>query len=328
MRDAGARAPADADVRPRRDAKARLAVAVAGDDDEAVLARFAAALPELEVVDALASPGDADYVVAGPCDERLFATRRALRAVFAFGAGVNGVLAIPNLPAHVPLIRLEDAGMAAQMVRYVLAVALRVAGRFDVYARQQREGTWRQHDPRAPATFNAGVLGLGVIGRAIAVALAAQGFRVRGHARTPHAIDGIECHAGDAALDAFLAGLDLLVAVVPLTPATRGILDRRRLGKLADGAHVVNIGRGALVNDADLLALLDEGKLAGATLDVFGTEPLPPAHPYWKRRDVDLTPHVSGATLPGEAVAQIAAKIRRLEQGLPVTGVVDRTRGY
>ena len=118
------------------------------------------------------------------------------------------------------------------------------------------------------------------------------------------------------------------VAVVPLTPATHGMLNRRALAKLADGAHVVNIGRGALVNDADLLALLDEGKLGGATLDVFDPEPLPPSHPYWTRSDVTLTPHVSGTTLPDIAVAQIAAKVRRLEQGLPVTGVVDRMRGY
>jgi glyoxylate/hydroxypyruvate reductase A len=106
------------------------------------------------------------------------------------------------------------------------------------------------------------------------------------------------------------------------------MLNRRTLAKLADGAHLVNIGRGALVNDADLIALLDEGKLGGATLDVFDPEPLPPTHPYWSRSDVVLTPHVSGTTLPDEAVTQIAAKIRRLEQGLPVTGVVDRQRGY
>lgn len=306
----------------------RVAVCVHPDDGPEVLPLFAAALPGAEVVDARVAGAGADYVIAGFRDETLFAKQRTMKAVFAFGAGVNGVLALPGLPDDVPLIRLEDAGMKAQMVRYVLATVLRIAGRFDVYARQQRAGVWQQHDPRPPSSICVGVLGMGVIGGATAQALAALGFRVRGHARTARTLDGVDCYAGDAGFDAFLTGLDVLVAVVPLTPATRGILNRRTLARLADGAHVINIGRGALVNDTDLIALLDEGKLGGATLDVFNPEPLPPAHPYWSRPDVTVTPHVSGTTLPDEAVTQIAAKILRLEQGLPVSGVVDRARGY
>ena len=154
--------------------------------DEAphVRSLFAAALPDAEIVDAREARAGADYVVAGFRDEALFERQRAMKAVFAFGAGVNGVLALPGLPGDVPLIRLEDAGMKGQMVRYVLATVLRIAGRFDVYARQQRERVWRQHDPRPPSSIAVGVLGIGVIGGAIAQALAAQGFRVRGHART------------------------------------------------------------------------------------------------------------------------------------------------
>jgi glyoxylate/hydroxypyruvate reductase A len=306
----------------------RIAVCVDPDDSPRVLALFSAAMPGAEVVDAREAAAGADYVVAGARDDSLFATQRSMKAVFSFGAGVNGVLSLPGLPADVPLIRLEDAGMTAQMVRYVLATVLRIAGRFDVYARQQRDRVWRQHDARPPGAMAVGVLGIGVIGGVIAQALAAQGFRVRGHARSTRSLAGVECHAGEAGLDRFLAGLDVLVAVVPLTDATRGLLDRRALGRLADGAHLINIGRGALVNDADLIALLDEGKLGGATLDVFDPEPLPATHPYWSHPRVTLTPHVSGTTLPDEAVAQIAAKIRSLERGLPVTGVVDRTRGY
>jgi glyoxylate/hydroxypyruvate reductase A len=306
----------------------RIAVSVDADEAAAVVARFAAELPGADVQDGRDALPGADYVVVGVRDEMLFERQRAMKAVFGFGAGVNGILALPGLPPHVPLIRLEDAGMAAQMARYVLATALRVLGRLDVYARQQRVGQWRRHPPRAPAEFAVGVLGLGVIGTAIARALVAQGFAVRGHAQTRKAEDGIACHAGAAEFDAFLSALELLVVVVPLTPHTRGIVDARALALLADGAHVLNIGRGPLVVDADLIAALDAGKLGGATLDVFAAEPLPPEHPFWSRDDVAVTPHVSGTTLPGEAIAQIAAKIRRLEQNLPVSGVVERTRGY
>jgi glyoxylate/hydroxypyruvate reductase A len=138
---------------------------------------------------------------------------------------------------------------------------------------------------------------------------------------------GVQCLSGRD-FDAFLKGLDVLVNVVPLTPATDGILNRQTLSRLADGAHVINVARGRHLVESDLIALLDSGKLSGATLDVFLDEPLPEDHPFWDRADIAITPHVAGVTLPIEAVAQIAGKIRRLEQGLPVTGVVDLERGY
>jgi glyoxylate/hydroxypyruvate reductase A len=270
----------------------------------------------------------ADYVVlAEPC-RTVFDAQRSPRAVFTASAGVGHVLRLPNLPRDVPVVRLEDAGMAAPMSRYVLAAALRFAQRMDVFARQQREARWEQHRAHAPASVRAGVLGLGAIGGAIAHALAAQGFAVRGFATTRKRIDGVECFAGSDRLDAFLAGLDLLVNVLPLTPATTGLLDAAALARLADGAHVVNVARGRTLVDADLLALLDSGKLSGATLDVFAEEPLPPDHPYWTHPRVAVTPHVSGLTVPEDAVAQIAAKIARLERGETVTGVLDRGRGY
>ncbi len=295
---------------------------------------FRAALPGARVV--RREPGQpvqgpeppADYVVlAEPC-RAVFDVQPSPKAVFTASAGVGHLLRLPNLPRGVPVVRLEDAGMAGPMSRFVLAAALRLAQRMDMYARQQREVRWDPQRERAPGDVRAGVLGLGVIGGAIAAALAAQGFAVRGYATTERRIDGVECFAGRDSLDAFLADLDFLVNALPLTPATTGLIDAAALGRLADGAHVVNVGRGRTMVDADLLALLDSGKLSGATLDVFAEEPLPPAHPYWSHPRVAVTPHVSGLTVPKDAVAQIAAKIGRLERGEAVTGLLDRERGY
>ena len=270
----------------------------------------------------------ADYVVlAEPC-RVVFDAQPAPKAVFTASAGVGHLLRLSNLPRGVPVVRLEDAGMAAPMARYVLAAALRFAQRMDTYARQQREARWEQRRERAPAAVRAGVLGLGVIGGAIARALAAQGFAVRGYATAERSIDSVECYAGRNRFGAFLAGLDFLANALPLTPATTGLLDAAALGRLADGAHVVNVGRGRTLVDADLLALLDSGKLSGATLDVFAEEPLPPTHPYWTHPRVAVTPHVSGLTVPEDAVAQIAAKIACLERGEAVTGLFDLERGY
>jgi glyoxylate/hydroxypyruvate reductase len=312
----------------------RIHISAPIDEATNIVAMFQAALPEAHIalVDGTArdssDPGDADYVVTGYRNATLFDRERRMKAIFAFSAGVGHLLSLPNLPDDVPVIRLEDAGMAPQMVRYVLAATLRFAQRLDVYAHHQRDRRWQQMPPRAPREIHVGVLGIGVIGSEIARTLASFDFAVRGFARHRPSIAGVRCFAGDLEFNEFLEGLDVLVAVVALTPENTGILNRVTLSRLADGAHLINIGRGAHLVEADLLALIDEGKLSGATLDVFREEPLPADHPFWGRAEIAITPHIAGTTLPREAVMQIVAKIKRLERGLPVTGVVDRERGY
>lgn len=270
----------------------------------------------------------ADVAVVWRPPPALFREQPRLAAVFNLGAGVDALLANPALPPSARIFRLEDAGMARALAEYVLAAVLRVYRRFDRYAAAQAARRWQPEALPAREGYAVGVLGLGVIGSAIATTLAAQGFAVRGHARTRHALAGVDCRAGDAEWASFLDGLDVLVSVLPATPATRGLLDRTALARLARGAHVVNVGRGAVLVEADLLALLDAGQLAGATLDVFATEPLPPEHPFWQRREIVITPHVSAETELAPAIAQIADKLAFYARGAPVTGEVDRGRGY
>jgi len=312
----------------------RVVLSLPEDAEACWLELLRAALPGGQVVPRLwsstvdpAAPA-ADYVVAyGRC-ETLFDEQRRPKAIFTLSAGVRHLLTLPNIQRDVPIVRLEDAGMAEQMVRYVLSAALRVVQHLDIYARQQREGRWEQHDPRSPPSVKVGVMGLGVIGAQVARALAAQDFLVRGYARSTKEVDGVAVFAGESSLDAFLDDLDFLVCVLPATPATDGILNRQTLSRLADGAHVVNIGRGASLVEDDLVALLETGKIAGATLDVFRKEPLPADHPFWSLPEIVVTPHVSGLTVPDVAIAQIADKIMRLERGEPVSGIIAFERGY
>lgn len=270
----------------------------------------------------------ADVAVVWRPPQALFAEQRRLRTVFNLGAGVDALLALAGFPRSVQLVRLEDAGMAEALAEYVLAAVLRVYRGFDRYAALQAACQWKPGKLRERSEFRIGVLGLGVIGGAIARLLVQHGFGVRGFAQTPKQIQGIDCRAGEAAFGPFLDGLDVLVNVLPLTPDTRGLLDRSALRRLAKGAHVINVGRGATLVDADLLALLDEGQLGGATLDVFATEPLPPDHPFWRRNEILVTPHVSAVTELKPSVAQIADKLAALSRGEAVSGVVDLTRGY
>jgi glyoxylate/hydroxypyruvate reductase A len=218
--------------------------------------------------------------------------------------------------------------MGVQMAEYVCHALIRHFREFDGYERDMAEGRWSFRKPRQREDFPVGILGLGVLGQRVARAVAQFEFPVRGWSRTPRELEGVQCFAGAGQLDEFLAGTRVLVCLLPLTAETEGILNRRTLGRLLPDAYLINVARGGHLVEEDLLALLDSGQLAGATLDVFRSEPLPSEHPFWREPRLVLTPHTSARTLRDESIAQIARKIRALERGEPIAGVVDPARGY
>lgn len=273
------------------------------------------------------SPG-IDYALLWKPPRRLLSELGSAKAIFNLGAGVDTLVGLGALPAGVPVVRLEDAGMAEQMREYVVHAVLRVYRELDAYAEAQRTALWRPLPRQDKESFGVGLLGMGVLGSAVAAALEPFGFPLVAWSRTRKAVAGIESYAGRTELDRFLARCSVLVCLLPLTRETRGLLDHRTLSLLPAGAHVVNVARGGLIVDDDLLALLDQGRIGGATLDVFADEPLPAAHPFWHHPRIVVTPHISAVTLVEASVAQIAAKIARLEAGLPITGIVDRERNY
>jgi glyoxylate/hydroxypyruvate reductase A len=255
--------------------------------------------------------------------------RTDLKAIFNIGAGVDAILKFGDaLPAAVPIVRLDDAGMAMQMAEYVTCSVLRYFRRFDEYEMQARAGQWRFLKPDDKENFTIGLLGLGVLGTRIAQSLAYFGFPLNGWSRTLKNLPGVRCHAGQDGFDAFLRNSRVLVCVLPLTSETAGILNRATLEKLPQGAYLVNVARGAHLVEEDLLTLVQNGHIAAATLDVFREEPLPPAHPFRQEPRITITPHISAMTLRDQSARQIAAKIRAMVRGEPIAGVVDRVRGY
>ena len=273
-------------------------------------------------------PQDIDYALLWKPPPRLLRDLGSVKAIFNLGAGIDSLAGSEALPAGVPVVRVEDAGMAEQMSEYVVHAVLRQYREFDSYAEAQRAGLWRPLARQEKRAFGVGILGMGVLGTAAAAALLPFGFPLAGWSRTRKNVAGVDSYAGSAELDAFLARCQVLVCLLPLTRETRGVLDRRALSQLPVGAHLVNVARGALIVDDDLLALLDQGRLGGATLDVFHDEPLPAAHPFWHHPRISITPHVSAVTLVEESVAQIAAKITRLEAGLPINDIVNPERDF
>ena len=288
---------------------------------------LAAALPEASVTAWQAGDPPSDYAVVWKPSQAFIDSQPALKAIFNAGAGVDALTGL-RFPNDVPLIRLEDAGMAEQMCDYVLHAVLHHYRELDVYGAQAAEGLWAPLPPRRKADYPVGILGYGVLGQAVAKALLAAGFDVIAWAKTPRADAPLRVFAGDDAREDFFSAARILVCLLPLTPSTRGVLDDAAFTALRPGGYVINVARGAHLDPDALLAALDDGRLAGATLDVFENEPLPAAHPLWRHEKVRVTPHISAATLRPEAIAQIAAKVRALERGEAVTGVVEGRRGY
>ncbi|WP_250525288.1 glyoxylate/hydroxypyruvate reductase A [Caballeronia sp. GAWG2-1] len=303
-------------------------------DTDAWLGGLRRELPDADL--RIWQPGDtapADYAIVWRAPRELFANRPELEAIFNLGAGVDAILDVERkepgtLPPNATLVRLEDTGMAQQMVEYSTYAVLRYLRRFDEYEALQREGRWQKLTQHARASFTVGVLGLGVLGGEVARGLLELGVPVRGYSRTAKTIEGVEVYAGPERFDAFLDGVHVLVNLLPHTPDTEGILNARTFAKLARGAYLVNVARGPHLVDDDLLAALDSGQLAAATLDVFHVEPLAKEHPFWKHPRVSVTPHISAETLRQESIVQIAAKIKALSRGETIGGIVDFSRGY
>jgi glyoxylate/hydroxypyruvate reductase A len=249
-----------------------------------------------------------------------------MKAVLSLWAGVEDIVGDPTL--SVPLCRMVDEGLTRGMAEWVTGHVLRYHLGTDAHVLGQ-DGVWRNGAiPPLASDRTVGILGLGELGRAVAVMLHGIGFDLRGWSRREKAVPGIVGLSGEDGLEAVLEASEILVTLLPATRATEGLLDARRLGMLPEGARLINPGRGSLIDDDALLAALDSGRLGHATLDVFREEPLPPEHPFWAHPKVTVTPHVASETRPETAAEAIARNVRRGEEGEPFLNVVDRTAGY
>jgi glyoxylate/hydroxypyruvate reductase A len=286
-----------------------------------------AALPEAEVSEWKPGAPPADYAMVWSPPQAFCDDQPQLKGIFNTGAGVDALLKL-KLPPDAVVVRLDDAGMSVQMAEFVCHAVIRHFRELDAYERDEAQGKWGFRRPRLRADFPVGVMGLGVLGQRVAQAVAAFEFPVRGWSRNPKDVAGVQCFSGEAGFNAFLGGTRILVCLLPLTEDTRGIMNRATLSRLLPQAYVINVARGAHLAEDDVLALLDEGHLARAALDVFRTEPLPPEHPFWTHPKVTVTPHTSARTLRDESIAQIAGKMRAFSRGEPIAGVVDRIKGY
>jgi len=291
---------------------------------------FRQALPGVDIWEWQASKGQvklADHAVVWSPPQAFIDEQTQLQNLFNIGAGVDALLKL-QLPDKLNVVRLNDAGMSVQMAEYVCHAVIRYFREFEHYAQDAAAKRWSFRKPAVRSEFAVGILGAGVLGSKVAAALKQFEFPVNVWSRTAKALPGIQCFAGQEQLPQFLNATRVLVNLLPLTSETENILNRANLSQLQPGAFLINVARGKHLLEQDLLDLLQEGHMAGATLDVFRTEPLPQDHAFWQHPKINITPHTSARTLRDESIAQIASKIKAVYAGQPIEGRVSRERGY
>ena len=290
---------------------------------------------DVRVAPNLGKAEEIEYALAWQPPNGLLKTLPNLHLIVSVGAGVDALLADPDLP-HVPMVRFVDADLTGRMTEYVALHVLYHHRRMSEFGELQRRKVWKYLAEPAAHEVRVGLMGLGVLGSAAARALGLFGYQLRGWSRSPKSLQSVACYAGPGELDAFLADTDILAVLLPLTPDTHGILDRRLLGKLSrqgrdprlPGPVLINAGRGGLQVDADILASLEAGELYAATLDVFEAEPLPHSSPLWSHPRVVVTPHNAAESAPAAIVRYALRQMAAHRRGEPLQNVVDRKRGY
>ncbi len=291
---------------------------------------FKAALPRLGCHEwgGAVDPASIDYAFVWQPGDGALRRFPNLKCIFSVGAGVDHLLDDPDLPDGVPIVRMVEPELTRGMTEYVALHVLRFHRAVPELEAQQRDRVWNElMSPTAPRR-RVGFLGFGVLGQACADVLGAFEFDLACWSRRPKTTANVQSFCGSEGLAPFLARTEILICLLPLTPATENILNAALFAGLPRGAWLINAGRGGHQIEADILAALASGQLAGAALDVFQTEPLPAAHPFWSHPKVAISPHIASVTQPQSAAREIAANIRRIEAGEAPLNTVDITAGY
>ena len=299
------------------------------DDPEEHREALLAELPDLDfrVWPDAGDPNEIEFALVWAPKTGLLRTFPNLKVIISLGAGVDHIFRDTKLP-DVPIVRLIDRSLTEQMSEYAILGILRHHRLLPIYEAAQRVGRWDRLPPPDTERSPVGILGLGHIGGDTAAKLRALGFPVRGWTRSPRTVDGIECFHGADGLVPFLKECRFLACFLPMTEETAGIINAQTLAALPEGAYVLNLARGGHVVEEDLLAAIDSGHIAGAMLDVFQEEPLPPDHRFWSHPKILLTPHVAGVTVARSIAPQVAVNIHRARAGEPLINVVERDRQY
>ena len=288
-------------------------------------------LPEIDVrvYPDVGNENEIEYAVVWKHPHGILKRYPNLKVILSLGAGVDHILSDPDLPKDLPIVRLVDVKLTHEMCFHALHWVLHFHSDHYLYMKQQIDRKWQQQSSIQPEDRTVGIMGLGNIGRGIGESLIDQGFKVLGWgANQKSSLGDIKYFFGKEQLSDFLVKTNILINVLPFSKDTKNMLRKDDLKSLPRGSFIINMGRGGIINEADLLSLLDENHITAAALDVFEEEPLPANNPLWNHPSVYITPHIAGQSNPKSSAKTIAENIRRIEDGKMPFPIYNITKGY
>ncbi|MFK7982274.1 MAG: 2-hydroxyacid dehydrogenase [Saprospiraceae bacterium] len=287
-------------------------------------------LPEvaINIVETNSAALTAEFLVCWKPKKDQLAAFSNLKVIQSLGAGVDHIFDTNKIKAPIKVVRIVDPNLMVDMWEYTLAATMNYLKDFPTYAQQAERQSWKQHQYKTIPTTTVSIMGLGKIGGYVAEQFAKIGFKVQGWSNSLKSMDGVKTFAGQSHLADFLKNTDVLINILPLTATTQGILNHQLLTQLPKGAHIINVGRGGHLMEKDLLPLVENGQLSGATLDVFQEEPLPKNHPFWAHPKIVVTPHIASLTNVQSAVNQVVENYQRMKKGVDLLNEVSPKKGY
>ena len=270
---------------------------------------------------------DTEFALCWNPPEGVFDNLNQLKCICSMGAGVDHILKLSSLPEDVPIVRLVDPSLNQSMLDYVLLCVSQFMLRSTEYQGKQSSAIWQPRLPRLKTKYSIGIMGLGSIGDYLASSLADMGYQVKGWSKTQKTIDKVETFEANELGD-FISQVNVLMCVLPLTTETEGILNEELLMQMPEDSCLINVARGAHLDEADLLRVLEDGPLVEAYLDVFRQEPLPEVHPFWQHEKIHITPHVASLTHPRAVAPQVLDNYHRALKGQALTNQIDPVKGY
>lgn len=282
---------------------------------------------DIQIYPDVERPDDVEFAISWKHPEGLYKDFPNLKVIASMGAGVNHILKDKELPEQVKVTRIVDDQLTEDMSQFVLLQCLAVTRNLFVHLHDQYSKEWNVKPYQTPEDTSVGIMGYGVLGREAGNVLKSNGFQVHGYANSPKTVDEVKVYGADE-LDEFLNATQILVCLLPVTKDTEGILNSGVLNKLQDKAYLINVARGEHLVEEDLISAIDEGKLKGASLDVFREEPLPESHPFWSHPKIQVTPHVASMTDPESVANQLLENYDRMKNGKSLMNEVDVSKGY
>jgi glyoxylate/hydroxypyruvate reductase A len=283
---------------------------------------------DIRLLDNIGNPDEIDFIISWGFKKGFFDQFKNLQVICSVGAGIDHILRDDSIKDEIKIVKIVDDKLTNSMWEYCLSAVTNYVMRFDIYEKQQKQNLWKPYFPKSFSNTTIGVVGIGSIGGEVARNFTRLGFNVKGYANSKKNLEGVDTYSKVDGIDSFLEDVDIVIGILPLTPDTKEFYNKKFFNSMKKGSVLINVGRGAQIQEDDLIKSLANNHLRGAMLDVFKKEPLPEDSPLWNNHKINITPHIASITNAKSVAPQVIKNYNNMIKRNPLNNLIDRVKGY